>query len=866
MLQQHAESLDPDTAPRRRSIWKNIDRPTMDRQMRALKDHVTGRRSYDEPSPRDEDASCLLPLTVEKSLADDLAFIAACQPQVDFVSAVAVVQEQKTPSLSFTLAVNEGISAEVWKTFDEVFALLRRRAKKGIAREDCQKQLFRVIVHLNRNRLLGRLGSARFKKPSHLQKDYGPLPARLRRLFATSTQRSFAPHHRTDINRLDGQISGLEAAFLQLEAGDSANLIPDLENIIMEAFALTVDGTKLPSRLEALGCPTAVLDARDVRELGKVANYWRIARNLTLCSHQFSHCFPNAEWHALPTYSVSTGSKLVPRKHVHAEIQQLVHFELRQPLAMPRVIGVSKEACFLCDSFIRAHGRFSISGAHRQMFPKWTVPNLKEYAPQTVERFRKALVQVRAEVQEEFVKPRKNVAWRPFPQQSAINLKVFQPITPSTSTLVMLSASDVGGGACSGHPNKVVTEHAVSQAGQNGSIKEAVAASGRSRRAVLPGVEQQEGSKIIETHPTETSLEVVFEGAASECTDWVEIFACFSSTPDEGLPTANRHPYTGGTLTLAPDTDDERGRRVSLADVPINEELVIERDNADDAQGLSFTLVGLGGRCIRFQCQWHVASYNLSVKIELDWSYAMPLRPAVPADLLPASKVLAAAFHNDYLFGEYIHPHRNQFPEDAYLYYLRFMREAYWTEPGEHLIVSYSLDPSTGNEEITGLAHWIRNYSDPLKASWTSQAMVKIVGTYNTVENYIWPNRAIDNDHERVLPEGYAFYKHHWTGTRADSWTLSLLGVGPQFMKRGYGRELVAWGFDRSREEGVSVSVVSVPDQERFYRACGFDVEVGTWSDDGGNANPMVAAGLEPAPILFCDHGRGAMGMKMYGE
>ncbi len=138
--------------------------------------------------------------------------------------------------------------------------------------------------------------------------------------------------------------------------------------------------------------------------------------------------------------------------------------------------------------------------------------------------------------------------------------------------------------------------------------------------------------------------------------------------------------------------------------------------------------------------------------------------------------------------------------------------------------------------------------------------------SYNAAEECLHPNRAIDHEHEKVLPEAYQHYRHHWTGSRADSWLLSLLGVDPVYSKRGYGRELVAWGFDRSREEGLSVSVVSVPGQERFYRACGFDVEVGTTNDEGGQSNPMVAAGLESGAILFCDHGRVPTGMKKFGE
>lgn len=240
----------------------------------------------------------------------------------------------------------------------------------------------------------------------------------------------------------------------------------------------------------------------------------------------------------------------------------------------------------------------------------------------------------------------------------------------------------------------------------------------------------------------------------------------------------------------------------------------------------------------------------------------MPLRAAVYSDLVPASKLLAAAFHDDEIFGAYIHPKRNEYPEDASLYHLRWLREAYFT-PEEYLIVSYD---DSNEAKITGLAHWMRYHSTPQPEPWLPQITVKLIEFYNHLESYIYPNRAIDPIHEQVLPLGYPYYSHQWTGTRADCWHLSLLGVDPSAMKRGFGRELVAWGFERSKRENVSVSVVSVPGQERFYRACGFDTFVGTMNDGGGEDNPSLRAGFHPAPILFCDHGRAVVGVKKYGE
>lgn len=154
---------------------------------------------------------------------------------------------------------------------------------------------------------------------------------------------------------------------------------------------------------------------------------------LAVASHALS--VQGADWSPVPKYNASTIPTSLPRRFVHAEIQILVHYELASHQLTPRTIGVSKEACFLCDSFIRAHGRFAISGAHRHVVAGWTVPDLEEYTSQSVSQIRKALVSVVEDVMQEFLGSHQRHQWRPLPLQSAINLNVTRVSTPSMSTM-----------------------------------------------------------------------------------------------------------------------------------------------------------------------------------------------------------------------------------------------------------------------------------------------------------------------------------------------------------------------------------------------------------------------------------------------
>ena len=221
---------------------------------------------------------------------------------------------------------------------------------QDITRDCCQEQLFETIVQLNRNKILGRLGSARFQCPMRLTKTREPLPARLRHLFRNNIRISRPFRNRQDFDGLDSQITSFEAVFSQLEDGRSEEAIAHIGRVIKQAFNMTEDGVKLPGRLKAVGYPDLLLDAREIREVGKVSNYWRISRHLAICSQRFRSHFASAERCPLVNYRASLKSKVLPRRYVHAEIQILVHFELTSPQSMPRAIGVSKEACFLVHS------------------------------------------------------------------------------------------------------------------------------------------------------------------------------------------------------------------------------------------------------------------------------------------------------------------------------------------------------------------------------------------------------------------------------------------------------------------------------------------------------------------------------------
>ncbi|KAK4962549.1 hypothetical protein LTR10_000175 [Elasticomyces elasticus] len=227
----------------------------------------------------------------------------------------------------------------------------------------------------------------------------------------------------------------------------------------------------------------------------------------------------------------------------------------------------------------------------------------------------------------------------------------------------------------------------------------------------------------------------------------------------------------------------------------------------------------------------------------------MPIRPLTYPDISPVARLLAAAFKETAITGQFCHPYREQYPEGMYLLFLRHVREQYRkASPENVLLVSC---PAGKEQTVTGFAHWYRKRPVPLTRAWPNYLSIKAVQTYNYLESLIYPNRALDPERFAALRGIDPFISHHWTGSRADVWHLELLGVAPAYGGRGIGGELIAWGFEKAGSESLGCSVSAAVGTEGFYRRNGFVVEAGNVKDEGGEANPFVRFGLVGGTVMF---------------
>jgi GNAT superfamily N-acetyltransferase len=247
----------------------------------------------------------------------------------------------------------------------------------------------------------------------------------------------------------------------------------------------------------------------------------------------------------------------------------------------------------------------------------------------------------------------------------------------------------------------------------------------------------------------------------------------------------------------------------------------------------------------------------------------MPYRQATYSDVEPAAKILAAAFKNDGFMGIYLHPYLDKYPDSLEKRYIRSLRSQWARMSDEHkLLVAYQpTADAKGEERLTGVASWSRRRATPTPQTWTTTGWTTAMNYYNKLHEWFYPDRAADPERAKILDRAAPYSKHLWTGSRAEVWYLNVLGVDPAFEGKGIGRELVAWGFEQAKKDGVGTSCIAAQGRDRFYQACGFDVQCGIAGDEGPDEElrrelRSIGGGM----VHFWDGGREPFGVKKYGE
>lgn len=212
----------------------------------------------------------------------------------------------------------------------------------------------------------------------------------------------------------------------------------------------------------------------------------------------------------------------------------------------------------------------------------------------------------------------------------------------------------------------------------------------------------------------------------------------------------------------------------------------------------------------------------------------LQLRTAQLSDLPAMARVWHAAFFDDEIIGDLMHPNRKEHPEDVYWFLLRGLRERFWD--WRHQFIVVTLQEEAG-ERIVGAADWRRLGEGGKRKELTSvdprNLISPALSAYHSLSLRLFPNRAADPASASWLEKAVANSEKHWTGHRAECWDLHVCGVHPDFQGKGVGMLLVRWGVEQAETEGGNVvaSVLCGEKNRGFYGKGGLTVQVGGSKD-----------------------------------
>ena len=229
--------------------------------------------------------------------------------------------------------------------------------------------------------------------------------------------------------------------------GDSERRVPTLIAAVYRTYAIcTSDGKfSFEATLSRLGVNPMNEDNRKIfNQLGKICRYWDICINLATFSRAYPSFAGNISLEALRPYGPNQAAVCTPGHplcYVHAEIQLIFHYMLHKAGSdfVPRVLGTSKAACYLCNLFISFHNEYFVSKTHGQLYNQWTVPDLANVRPQDQASIRQVIQGMNTAIMKDTLRNRGQAKKRQNPMDSWTSFHGKCPAPPASDTSTVLS-------------------------------------------------------------------------------------------------------------------------------------------------------------------------------------------------------------------------------------------------------------------------------------------------------------------------------------------------------------------------------------------------------------------------------------------
>ncbi|KAI4137415.1 MAG: hypothetical protein L6R39_007305 [Caloplaca ligustica] len=190
---------------------------------------------------------------------------------------------------------------------------------------------------------------------------------------------------------------------------------------------------------------STLLQSKHLKQVEKLGRYWDLCIFISKCASRYSKLFKNTRLEIqrpyIPTQTFKPNTRKPMRCYVHAEVQLITFYGIPPGTdgLTPRVLGVSKSACYLCDLFISLHGQFFISKTHGRLYDQWTVPNLESFSTTQRLQYRTILLEMYRTCQAKVLES-SNLK-RLCPPESTYDFHAHLPLSPiAASTVTHLSS------------------------------------------------------------------------------------------------------------------------------------------------------------------------------------------------------------------------------------------------------------------------------------------------------------------------------------------------------------------------------------------------------------------------------------------
>jgi hypothetical protein len=247
-------------------------------------------------------------------------------------------------------------------------------------------------LNLSQERILQRIRPRWVPTPQYFRGTEEPLLNRIINLYHPFKSRSgWTP---CLISRLDGLLSSLRL-LENPERPDEQSVRAAVEAVVRHCADVSYGGKHHSLEQEVRRIPGSqrVSKSREVAQIDKLAQYLGLSKDLAKLARrsEYSPVNQNLILKYLNAYPASMPAGALRTCHVHAEVQLVLHYEQYSLEKLPRAIGCSKSACFLCDMLIQMLGKYHISYAHRRLYNQWTIPNVSWMTMERVYYFRSIL-------------------------------------------------------------------------------------------------------------------------------------------------------------------------------------------------------------------------------------------------------------------------------------------------------------------------------------------------------------------------------------------------------------------------------------------------------------------------------------------